>query len=257
MPEATEGARTLDRGLAVLEAVVGGAARLEDVAERTGLSRSAVHRLLTTLTQRGYLQQVAGEGWRAGFGLIELAGQAEQHLDPARVLQEAIEDLAVQVQDSVHVGVLQGSQVVYVAKAQGARTLQLISHVGLRLPAQNTALGRALYAADVEGAVATFDPTLTQTPRSVRTAEEFARVLTETRERGYGIDDEESTLGLTCVAVALPAPDGARPVAAVSVSTPTVYMDDQRLTDLVDLLTRSAPAIGRRFAAARRAGLTI
>jgi DNA-binding IclR family transcriptional regulator len=82
-------------------------------------------------------------------------------------------------------------------------------------------------------------------------------VLTETRERGYGIDDEESTLGLTCVAVALPAPDGARPVAAVSVSTPTVYMDDQRLTDLVDLLTRSAPAIGRRFAAARRAGLTI
>jgi IclR family acetate operon transcriptional repressor len=194
MPEATEGARTLDRGLAVLEAVVGGAARLEDVAERTGLSRSAVHRLLTTLTQRGYLQQVAGEGWRAGFGLIELAGQAEQHLDPARVLQEAIEDIAVQVQDSVHVGVLQGSQVVYVAKAQGARTLQLISHVGLRLPAQNTALGRALYAADVEGAVATFDPTLTQTPRSVRTAEEFARVLTETRERGYGIDDEESTL---------------------------------------------------------------
>jgi DNA-binding IclR family transcriptional regulator len=256
MPEATEGARTLDRGLAVLEAVVAGAARLEDVADRTGLSRSAAHRLLTTLTQRGYLQQVAGEGWRPGFTLIELAGQAEQHLDPTRVLQEAIEEIAVQVQDSVHVGVLSGSQVVYVAKAQGARTLQLISHVGLRLPAQNTALGRALYAADVDAAAATFDPGLAQTPRSVRTVEEFRQLLVETRERGYGLDDEESTLGLTCVAVALPTGEG-RPVAAISVSTPTVYMSDERLGELVELLTRTAPAVGRRFVAARRAGLTV
>ncbi len=257
MPESSEGARTLYRGLAVLEAVVAGTSRLEEIAARTGLSRSAVHRLLSTLTQRGYLQQTAGEGWRAGFGLVELAGLAEQDLDPAGILQEEIDRIAQRVQDSVHVGVVSGHDIVYVAKAQGGRTLQLISRVGLRLPAQNTALGRVLYAlGDSDAAVRSFDPALVQTPRSVRTVEEFRHVLEETRERGFGLDDEESTLGLTCVAVPLPASDG-RPVAAVSVSTPTVYMSDERVRELVDLLQDAAPAVARRFAVAQRAGLTV
>lgn len=241
--ETTEtGARTLDRGLAVLEAVLLGAGRLDDVCAATGLSRSATQRFLATLTQRGYLEK-SSAGWTAGLRLVELAGESLAQSDPGARLAAELDALARKVEDVVHVGVLSGDDIVYVAKAQGARALALVSRVGLRLPAQNTALGRVLNAlGDVEGAVSRFREDLMQTDRSVRTAQEYREILLETGRRGYGLDDEESMRGLTCVGVPLLDPRGEA-FSAVSVSTPTVYMTPERFEHVLTTLRDAAPRL--------------
>ena len=243
MPAETDKAisRTLDRGLAVLECVLDGTSRLDEITEKVGLSRSAAHRLLHTLTQRGYLQWSAGDGWRPGFRVVELGFQAHGLIDPAGLLQEAIDELAERVEDTVHLGVVRDRELLYVAKGQGRRTIQMISRVGLRIPAQNTAMGRVLLASgDLDAAVASFDPSLLQTERSIRTAEEFRAVLDAVRAQGFAIDDEESNIGLTCVAVPLAA--GRRTAdAALSVSAPSQYMTSDRVAELIGMLRAAAP----------------
>ena len=137
------GTQTLARGLAVLRAVAGGAATLKDVVEQTGIGRSTAHRLLQLLEQTGYIERRQNR-YVLGPALIEYGFLALNQNPVPVVARPVLEALVSKYQDTVHLGILDNDQVLYLDKAAGSRGLVARSRVGHRMPVTRTGIGKAL-----------------------------------------------------------------------------------------------------------------
>jgi DNA-binding IclR family transcriptional regulator len=243
MGGSTSGAKTLERGLGLLDHVANGAVRLDDIARAAGLSRSSTHRMLTTLVDTGFLSFGVNHQYRLGIKLLQLGGYAQATIDVSREIQVALEAVSARTLDATHLGVLVDADILYLAKARGHRGIEMMSRPGLRLRAQNTAMGKVLLAtlSDSE-ASRLFDPAARPTPHSARSPQDFLAALDRTRRRGYAIEDQENELGITCVAIGIPDGEG-RVTAAISVSAPSVHMPTRRYSEVVQCLRDSRPAL--------------
>ena len=138
--------------------------------------------------------------------------------------------------ETVHLGRLEGGDVVYLAKRESSHPLRLFSSVGRRLPAHSVALGKALLAdMEPEQALACLPARLPgMTPTTITDRARLLEDLEEVRRRGYAIDDEESASGLRCFGVSLRGRSGTRD--AISISVPVVRLGDGRQEEIVELL---------------------
>lgn len=239
------GARTLERGLSLLDHVAAGAHRLEDITKASGLSRSATHRMLTSLVSGKYLSQQPDHSYHLGIKLLELGTKAEANISLPDAVQSILAGIAKTTQDTTHLGILSGDDVLYLAKARGHRGIELASRPGARLRAQNTAMGKVLLAQlSDDDALKAFDTAAIATPRSIQDIGAFRAVLDRARRDGFALDDQENELGITCVAIAIPDLLG-KVAAAVSISAPSVYMTPERIQSLVDVLTGVQPELSR------------
>jgi DNA-binding IclR family transcriptional regulator len=163
-----ETAQTVLRALALLEAVAEGVHDLEGLSARVGLSRSTAHRLLSTLVRAGYLRHSPRAGYRLGPRLIELGFRAHAGLHLPSLARPYLEELSEITRETVHLGVLDGTEVVYIDKVPGKRELQMASYIGARVPAQSTALGKALVSTlPPEEWLRAFVPGLRRTERTL------------------------------------------------------------------------------------------
>lgn len=218
----------VDRAIVVLEALAPAGARgvpLAELAAGLGLNKTTVHRTLAALRFRGFVVQDPTTGvYRLGPGALRLGDDflAEENLPV--LLHPALMALSDAVDELVHLGVLSGTQVVYLDKVEPERPVRVWSAVGRRSPAATTALGRALLAfrgADRTRLTGYLDG---GDPGPVRSALESARA------RGYATEHEENEPGISCVAVPLLRSGSA--VAAVSVTAPSERMTAERVAAL-------------------------
>jgi DNA-binding IclR family transcriptional regulator len=243
MADSTSGAKTLERGLGLLDHVAEGITRLDDIARASGLSRSSTHRMLTTLVDAGFLFLGADHEYQLGIKLLALGSLAQASIDVSRAIQSELEKVSARTLDATHLGVLVDADILYLAKARGRRGIEMISRPGIRMRAQNTAMGKVLLAALADGeAGARFDPKAIPTPNSVRSKREFMTGLAETRERGYAVEDQENELGITCVAIGVPDVHG-RTVVAMSASAPSVHLPPTRCAEVVEYLREAQRAV--------------
>lgn len=243
MAEGSSGAKTLERGLGLLDHVAAGITRLDDIARAAGLSRSSTHRMLTTLVDTGFLTLGANHEYQLGIKLLQLGSHAQASIDVSRAIQDELEAVSARTLDATHLGVLVDADVLYLAKARGRRGIEMISRPGIRLRAQNTAMGKVLLSALTDSeAEGRFDSTATPTPNSIRSLKEFLAGLAETRERGYAVEDQENELGITCVAIGIPDAHG-RTAVAISVSAPSVHMPETRYAEAVEYLRDAGQAL--------------
>jgi IclR family acetate operon transcriptional repressor len=241
--EKTTGAKTLERGLDLLDHVAAGIDRLDEIAAAAGLSRSSTHRMLTSLVAGRYLSLGPDNRYKLGLKLMELGAQTQSSLNLPEEIQSRLAEIAVATRDTTHLGILEADDVLYLAKARGTRGIEMASRPGGRLRAQNTAMGKMILSLRPRAEALThFDPTATITDYSIKTVEDFDRELSLVRERGYSLDNQENELGIICVAIPIPDLSG-QPVASISVSAPSVYMTPERISDLVALLNSHAPQI--------------
>ncbi|MCX7855624.1 MAG: IclR family transcriptional regulator [Anaerolineae bacterium] len=242
-----ETAQTVLRALALLEAVAEGVHDLEGLSAHVGLSRSTAHRLLTTLVRAGYLRHSPREGYRLGPKLIELGFRAHAGLHLPSLARPYLEELSEATRETVHLGVLDGAQVVYIDKVPGKRELQMASYIGARVPAQCTALGKALVSTlPPEERLRAFVPGLRRTERTIAEADRFLEEIERVARQGYALDLEENEPGIRCVAA--PIRDGAgRGVAAVSISSAVVYLTEERIRELIPLVQETARRISREL----------
>lgn len=240
------GARTLERGLSLIDHVAAGAHRLEDITKASGLSRSATHRMLTSLVAGRYLSQQPDHSYHLGIKLLELGTKAEANISLPDAVQTILAGIAKTTRDTTHLGILSGDYVLYLAKARGHRGIEMSSRPGARLRAQNTAMGKALLAAQhsLDEAATSFDPGAAATPRSIQDVDDFRAALERAKADGYALDDQERELGISCVALAIPDLLG-QVAAAVSISAPSVYMTPERIESLVALLKDVQPELSR------------
>jgi DNA-binding IclR family transcriptional regulator len=193
---------------------------LAELVRRTGLPRSTAHRMLGELASLRLLERTVG-GYRLGGRLFELGMRASVERGLMEVAIPFMEDLYERTHETVHLGVREGTEVVYVAKIGGHRQAQAPSRVGGRMPLYCTAIGKALLAfgpPDLTDAVAS-SRLERRTPRTVVTPGVLRRQLATVRGRRLAYEHEESTVGISCVAAPVLDPD-EQVIAAVSVTGP-------------------------------------
>ncbi|MDT8331182.1 IclR family transcriptional regulator [Roseomonas gilardii] len=256
-PESTPGTQTLFRGLAVLEAVACGARDLSALCRALGLSRSTTQRLASALVKAGYLRG-EGDGYALGAKLIELGFQAREQVPLARLARPHLEALAERTQDTVHLGLPDGAEVLYLDKIPGQRGLEMRSRIGHRMPMAMTGVGKALmldlpedrWRALYENGLA--HPASRGSPRPWEAyRDEMRRYATQS----VALDFAENEIGIHCVAA--PVRDAGRGiVAAVSLASAAQHMPEERMLRLVPEVAATAEAISRSLgwrAAAPRA----
>lgn len=232
--------RTLD----ILELFLqGGSLNAADVVRGTGLPRSTVHELLTTLTSRDYLTKDDSGQYSLGVALLHLGNAYAERFDLLGSANEAARALAAATEETASVAIRQGAQVFYLAKVERQATMQTPSNIGQRLPASCTGLGKALLSAVPDEALQALYPDPDQLPRmtekSIATLDELRADLAEARSRGYATEHGESTFGLHCVAAVVYDVYG-KAVAALSVSVPETRWPARSEPAWAELVTRAA-----------------
>ncbi|TIC84973.1 IclR family transcriptional regulator [Nocardioides sp. GY 10113] len=225
---------------------------LAELVRRTGLPKGTAHRVAGDLVHHRLLEKTE-HGYRLAGGLFELGMRAATERTLLEVAMPFLQDLYERTHETVHLGVREGTEVVYVAKIGGHRQARSPSRTGGRMPMHCTAIGKALLAhAEPEVRRAVLDGELTRrTPYTVVAPGLLEQQLERTLETGLAYEREESTPGLLCVASPVLEPDGHRAVAAISVTGPVGRFRPEQHETAV----RAAAAALASTLARRRGGL--
>jgi IclR family transcriptional regulator, pca regulon regulatory protein len=214
--------QSLDRGLAVIRSFDATSAvqTLSDVARQTGLSRATARRLLLTLERLGYVR-ADGRTFELTPKVLDLGYAYLSSLNIPQIAQPYLEALSEELAESVSVAVLDGCDVIYVARVPTKHIMTIAVGLGTRLPAWCTSMGRVLLAAlpsDERGRRLDHVPLVAHTPKTVRSRAALAKELARVGEQGWALVDEELELGLRSISAPLRNASGET-VAAMNVST--------------------------------------
>jgi DNA-binding IclR family transcriptional regulator len=217
--------QVLDRALAVLEAFSqsGQDLTLIEISTSLKLHKSTAHRLIMVLERHKMVERNLNTGkYRLGLKLFELGTKAVARLDLRERARPYLEKVVSETHETVHLCILDDTEVVYMDKIEPARSLRMASSVGRRNPAYCTAVGKAMMAylpSEQVEAIVRKQGLRPLTKNTITTLAELKAELTKIRNRGYAIDNEENEEGVRCVGCAVRGYTG-EPVAAISISGP-------------------------------------
>lgn len=224
----------LERGVHVLQSFrpTGNPMSMSEIARRTGLPKTTAHRLIEELTELGLLERTR-EQYVLGRPLFELG-----ELVPVKHrLREAalpfMQDLYEATHETIHLGVRDDLDVLYVEKIRGHSGVDVPSRVGGRLPLSSTGVGKTLLAFSKDDLVrqVVSRPLRRLTDHSITDPKVLEGELATIRSAGVGYDHEEATDGVSCVAA--PVLVKGEPVAAISITVPTSHLQPARLAPAV------------------------
>ncbi len=220
--------QAIDRALQVIS-LLGtrpAGATLQELSAATGIPKPSLHRILSSMRERGFASQLkSGGSYLLGPAALEAAFRFHSSLDLRQLLRPLMDEIQEFSGQTVHLATIEGAEVVYLDKLESSIGVRLTSVIGGRNPAHATGVGKALLARQLGTTDAVYawatqhGPLVSRTPSTITNAANLAQALEETRERGYAIDDEESESSLYCVAACVPLVFGPLiPPLAISVT---------------------------------------
>jgi len=228
------------------------------ITERLSLPRTTVHELVGTLVERAYLVPVGGQPirYRLGMRVFQLGASFADHLDLAREAQDVAHEVAAGCDETVHIAILDGADVVYIAKVDRTHPVRMVSAVGRRLPAHCTAVGKMLLSGLRPEALDARYPRgqalPAMTPNSISSPSRLRTHLATIRSEGLAYDDCESNDAVRCVAAPVYDHSGEM-VAAMSISVPTMRWTEQRRIEWSQLVREGAATLSGRLGHRRAA----
>lgn len=239
--------KTMLKGLAVLEAMAthdGPPRTIHDLAVETGLTRSNVHRTLQTLAHAGYVRPDPKSGkYVSTLKLFELGARQIQRLDVRALAQPAMSELADLTLESIHLAILEGSEVLYIDKLEGVQAIRAYTTIGGRAPAYCVATGKAMLAAQADLSLKPSD-LKRWTSSTLTSLKALSADLAETRRRGYAVNRGEWREGVGGVAAVI-VNGWNEPAAAIGVSGPIERLDDKRIQKIAPQVQKAALLISR------------
>ncbi|HEY2792937.1 MAG TPA: IclR family transcriptional regulator C-terminal domain-containing protein [Micromonosporaceae bacterium] len=239
--------QSLARGLAVIRAFDAEHTdlTLSEVARQTGLPRAAARRFLHTLVELGYVRADSGR-FSLRPKILDLGYAYLSSMSLPELAAPHLEELVERVHESSSMSVLDGDEVVYVARVPTRRIMTVAINVGTRFPAYATSMGRVLLAARsdewLDGYFAS-TKLRSLTEHTIADAAELRAELLRVRQQGWALVDQELEDGLRSLAAPVRDGDG-RVVAAVNVSTSALRRGlDRVVADLLDPLLDTARRI--------------
>ncbi|MBN9150969.1 MAG: IclR family transcriptional regulator [Micrococcales bacterium] len=220
--------QAIDRALKVITLLgtrPSGASLLE-LSSATGIPKPSLHRILSSMRDRGFASQLKpGGAYFLGPAALEAAFRFHSSLDLRQLLRPLMDEIQDFSGQTIHLATIEGPEVVYLDKLESSIGVRLTSVIGGRNPAHATGVGKALLSRklattqDVYAWATQYAPLVARTSKTITTPADLATALEETRTRGYAIDDEESETSLYCVAACVPLVFGPLiPPLAISVT---------------------------------------
>ncbi|BDM69255.1 IclR family transcriptional regulator [Streptomyces nigrescens] len=196
------------------------------LARDLGIPRSSAYHILSVLADRGFVTYVPEEqAYGLGLASFEIGSAYLRHEPLERLARPILRDLASQLGQTVHLGILYGAETVYLLKERpatgrsGEADVALVTDIGVRLPAHLTANGRAILAHSPEAQIRALFPRpgnlITRTGKGPRSLSDLLSLLARDRERGWSEEVELVSEGFRSLGVAA-FDHHERPVAALS-----------------------------------------
>jgi IclR family transcriptional regulator, KDG regulon repressor len=228
---------------------------ISDLARRLGIAKSTAHRLAVTLMSEGLLEQDRDSGkYRLGVALFRLGALVRRRMDVSNEARPYLYDLREKVNESVHLAILDGTEIMYVYNLESTHAIRMRSDIGVRKPAYCTAEGQAILAFAAKEVVdqAIAAGLTPRTPNTITSPDRFLKALAAVRQRGCAIEDEESELGMVCVAA--PIRDDAGAVAgAVGIAGPVSRLSKKAVAGIIPHVIATAEQVSARLGYRARA----
>ncbi|MBS1673411.1 MAG: IclR family transcriptional regulator [Actinobacteria bacterium] len=236
--------QTVTRALDLLIALQDGARALDECAERLGVHKSTVLRLLQTLEAQRFVTHDAQHRYRLGSRLFELSGAALAQRDVRETARPHLERLNEQTGQTVHLAAYESGDVVYIDKLEARTGIRMYSRVGLRAPLHATAVAKVLLADQPVSARREIAERIEYTPFTAQTITDpaaFLASLEQVHSDGFAFDTGEHESFINCIAAPIRDGSGAV-VAAASVSVPTMSLSADEVRALLPTLLTAVDA---------------
>jgi DNA-binding IclR family transcriptional regulator len=223
--------------------------QLKDVAARTGINKSTVHRFLSHLEAEAYLFRDLQGTYMLGPKLVRLGSSVNFQATLCNISRPILEKLRKMTNETVNLAVLAGSDVLYLDVLEGLHNFRFVSQVGMRRALHCTSLGKAILANMEEERRQKILAAIQFTPDTSRTLTSVARLnkdLIQIRAQGYALDDEEAVVGARCIGAPIWGEDG-KVVGAISLSGPVSRVSNERLPFFSAEITKAARQISVRL----------
>lgn len=236
-------APAVTRAAAVLDALAestSGRLTLSDLARELGIPKSSTSNLLLALEDAELITRV-GSDYALGVKLVELGAAYLSRRDEVREFYRFCENAPLLKGETVRIAMLDGVNVIYLARYEGHPAVRLTSNIGDKMPVSLCAVGKALVAKLHDHDLDQLFPDELALPiltaNSLRTGRELKDELAVIRQQGYAFEDEESTLGVVSLGVAVPTRGSHGPSLGVSVTAlKATFSDEERAAMVAELM---------------------
>jgi DNA-binding IclR family transcriptional regulator len=191
-----------EKTLLVLEAALTHS-RFTELVEATGLAKATTHRILGTLVDRQFITVDADGNYLPGPKILSLASMALQRIDISAIARPFVDELVAKTHCTVHLGVVNGDEIIYLVRADSDRPYVMPSRVGLAIPMHSTGIGKVVLGSWAEDELERFVARAGLPARTEHTITSLQGLRTEiahVRRLGYALDREENVAGVGCVA---------------------------------------------------------
>jgi IclR family transcriptional regulator, KDG regulon repressor len=244
--------RALERGLDILEVFTpqSTSLTLSEIANRAGLPKSTVKRLVSILGDRDFLEySPETERYRIGIKNFELGNIYIQSTSLEQEAHPILEWLSHECNQTSNLGLLHRGQVVHLDVVEPDRAIRYFARVGERDSVHCTGLGKVLISEIPEEQLSDIflhHPLISRTTKTITNTSVLSSALEVIRKCGFALDDEESTIGLRCVAAPVRDSKGAI-IAAISVSGPTLELIEDNLERTISKVKEAAMMLSSRM----------
>ena len=244
--------RSIVRAFYMLEAISnadGEKLGIQDLAKATNLSKATAYRIASTLVGLDYIEKDENNKYSLGLKLISLSAVVLNNLQLVEVAKSEIQDLAREIGLTTHLGTVDGSDLLYLAKANSNNSIRTTSYVGQRSYLHSTSLGKVLCSNLPLSRVTQImgEKGMPQfTPNTITRIEDYIVELEKVKAQGYAIDNEENEKFVRCVAAPIHDHIG-RVTSAISVSGLIVHIPESKLPKVVEAVKARALRISRKL----------
>lgn len=220
--------------------------RLKDISAMADINQPTTYRLLNTLKECSLIEQHEGN-YSLGRGFLKYEGIVLNSMEIRRICLSYIEELSNNLKINVNLAVLDDNEVIYVARAETPYCAYGYFHLGMRRPINCTALGKVLICKSPEVVSEVFKRGVRRYTLNTITDEgKYLEEIEQVRLQGYGVDFEEWSNGINCIAV--PICDSAgNIIAGISISGPTSIYSREKILEYVPLLFEYSNRIAARM----------
>ncbi|MCC9295226.1 IclR family transcriptional regulator [Clostridium sp. MT-14] len=235
---------SLLKSLNVLEDLIEhGEISIIELSSNLGLGKSTVHRILGTFKTMGYVDQNKDNNkYYPTLKIFELGTKVANRIPLKKIIRPYLEEIYRKSHETVNFAILDKDEVVFIDKIVTAEPLRIELEIGKRVPVYCCALGKAIlaFSGDVDITKLNFEKI---TDNTVNSPEKLMEQIKAVKQNGYAIEYEEYIEGLICIAVPIKNQFN-QSVAAISIATPTIRMNDERKKQFIKLLQEIVYKIG-------------
>jgi DNA-binding IclR family transcriptional regulator len=224
MQPLSDSLQSVERALRVVEVLVHEARPMSvrEISEAIGINRTTAHRLVATLCSAGWTERAPDGRFQLSVKFLAIGHVVNHQRHFLDEIRPELIRISQATRETVHVGVLDGFEVLHVDKIETLERMGVSSRIGTRGAVHSTSLGMAIMAAQDDETIERYivgASTLPE-PLGFTDTERFRRLVEETRGRGFSLDDEDDSIGVRCIGVAVRGPD-SNPLFAISITGPS------------------------------------